>query len=150
MFLTPHSRIITNVGVEVPCSDVFITKFKTYTGNWISYTKDGVVETLPPKKFAWSKDVDVNMDHAKNISFSIDKGLYSFDTIEEFDEIQVFTGETQSILSTIVRNIAKEDENGKKHRVADGRIDVERVFPSFPWTKLKDNLINGFAFFGQI
>ena len=68
------------------------------------------------------------MDASKNISFSIDNGLYSFDTIEEFDEIQVFTGETQSILSTIVRNIAKEDENGKKHRVADGRIDVERGF----------------------
>lgn len=31
MFLTPHSRIITNVGVEVPCNDVFITKLKTYT-----------------------------------------------------------------------------------------------------------------------
>ena len=77
------------------------------------------------------------MDASKNISFSIDKGLYSFDTIEEFDEIQIFTGETQSILSTIVRNIAKEDENGKKHRVADGRIDVERVFPTLPWTTLK-------------
>ena len=56
---------------------------------------------------------------------------------EEFDEIQVFTGETQSILSTIVRNIAKEDENGKKHRVADGIIDVKGGFPILPWTKLK-------------
>ena len=150
MFLTPHSRIISNVGVEIPCSDVFITKFKTYTGNWVSYTKNGVEETLPPKKFAWSKDVDINMDTGKDISFGIDKGLYNFDTIEEFDEMQIFTGETQSILSTIVRNIAKVDENGKKHRVTDGRIEVERVFPSFPWTKLKDSVINGFAFFGQI
>lgn len=46
--------------------------------------------------------------------------------------------------------MAKKDENGKKHRVTDGKIDVERGFPSFPWTKLKDSLINGFALFGQI
>ena len=34
--------------------------------------------------------------------------------------------------------------------MADGRIDVERVFPTFPWNKLKNSLINGFAFFGQV
>ena len=110
MFLTPHSRIISNVCLEIPCSDKFITKLKTYTGNWISYTKDGIQNTVSPKKFSWSKDIGINIPDSDNISLSTEKGLYSFDTIEEFDDIQMFTRETQSILSTIVRNIAKEDE----------------------------------------
>ena len=62
----------------------------------------------------------------------------------------MFTGETQSILSTIVNNIAKEDKTGKSHKIIDGKINIERVFPTFPWTRLKDSLINGFAFFGQV
>ena len=109
MFLTPHSRIITNVRIEVPCSDIFITKFKSITRNWISYTKDGIQDTVPPKKFSWSKDIDISLPSSKNISFIIDKGLYSFSLqlIEESDEIQIFTGETQSILSTILNNPAK-------------------------------------------
>ena len=55
MFLTPHSRIIPNVGVEVPCSDVFITKLKTFTGNWIIYTKVGVQETVPQRSLLGAK-----------------------------------------------------------------------------------------------
>ena len=50
MFLTPHSRIISNVGVEIPCSDVFITKLKTYTGNWFSYTKKRRARNFAPKE----------------------------------------------------------------------------------------------------
>ena len=42
MFLTPHPRTITNVDIEIPCSDILITKFKNYTRNWISYTKYGI------------------------------------------------------------------------------------------------------------
>ena len=71
------------------------------------------------------------MDASKNISFSIDKGLYRLDTIEEFDEIQMFTEETQLILSTIVRNITKEDETGRSHKIIDGKLNIERVFPTF-------------------
>ena len=118
MLLTPHSRIITNVGIEIPCSELLMTKFKIYTGNWIAYTKDGIQVTVPPKKSSWSKDIDINIDAIK-IFFDIDKGLYSFDTIDELDEIQMLTGETESILSTIVRNIAKEDETGKSHKAID-------------------------------
>ena len=121
MFLTLHSIIITNVGIGIPCSGVFITKLKTYTWNWIKYTKDGIQETGPPKKISWSKDIDINIYASINVSFSIDKGLYSFDTIETFDEIQMFIGETKSILSTIVRNFAKRDGTGKGHKVIHGK-----------------------------
>ena len=42
-----------------------------------------------------------------NQSFGIDKELYDFDAINKFDEIQVFTGERESILSTITQNLKK-------------------------------------------
>lgn len=62
----------------------------------------------------------------------------------------MFTWETQSILSTIVGNIAKEDETVKSHKVIDGKINIGRISPTLQWTKLKDSLINGFSFFGQM
>ena len=49
---------------------------------------------------------------AKNVSFNIDKGFYSADTIDEFDELHMFTGEREQISSISERNIAKEDEKG--------------------------------------
>ena len=62
----------------------------------------------------------------------------------------MFTGKSQSIFFTIVLNIAKEDETWKRHKVIDGKIDIERVSPTFPWTKIKDSLIDGFDVFGQM
>ena len=58
-------------------------------------------------------------------------GLYSSDTIEEYDEIQVFRGETHSILSTIVKNIAREDKTGKKHKVIAEKLISKESFQRF-------------------
>ena len=90
MFLTPHSRVITNVGIELPCSNMFSSKYKTYTNNWIAYTQDGIQETIPPKKFSWNDETKINFEYNMNQSFGIDKGIYDFDTINKFDEIQAF------------------------------------------------------------
>ena len=70
MFLTPHSRFITNAGIEIPCSDIFITKFKTYARNETSYIKDGIQDTVQPEKFSWSENIDIIIDASKNVSFN--------------------------------------------------------------------------------
>ena len=87
LFLTPHSRVITNVGIELPCSNMFSSKYKTYTNNWIAYTQDGIQETIPPKKFSWNDETKINFEYNMNQSFGIDEGLYEFDTINKIYEI---------------------------------------------------------------
>ena len=141
-FLTPHSRIITNVGVELPCSNKFSSKYKTYTNNWISYTQDGIQETIPPKMFSWSEEIKINFEHNINQSFGIDKGIYDFNTINKFDELQVFTGERESILSTITRNL--KQDGSEERKIVDGQINIENAFPSFPWNKIKNQILSSF------
>ena len=136
LFLTPHSRVITNVGVELPCSNKFSSKYKTYTNNWISYTQDGIQETIPPKMFSWSEEIKINFEHNINQSFGIDKGIYDFNTINKFDELQVFTGERESILSTITRNL--KQDGSEERKIDDGQINIENAFPSLPWNKIKN------------
>ena len=146
LFLTPHSRVITNVGVELPCSNKFSSKYKTYTNNWISYTQDGIQETIPPKMLSWSEEIKINFKHNINQSFGIDKGIYDFNTINKFDELQVFTGERESILSTITRNL--KQDGSEERKIVDGQINIENAFPSFPWNKIKNQILSSFEKFG--
>ena len=84
-----------------------------------------------------------------NQSFGIDKGLYDFDTINKFDEIQVFTGERESILSTITQNLRKDGSN-KERKIVDGQINIENAFPAFLWGQIKSQIITSFEKFGTI
>ena len=83
-----------------------------------------------------------------NQSFGKDKGLYDVDTTNKFDEIQVFTGERESILSTITQNLRKD--GSKERKIVDGQINIENAFPSFPWNKIKSQIITSFEKFGTI
>ena len=146
LFLTPHSRVITNVGIELPCSNLFSSKYKTYANNWIAYTQNGIQETIPPKKFSWTDKSKMNFDYKTNQSFAIDKGIYDFDTINKFDDIQTFTGERESILSTITQNVRKD--GSKEGGIVDGEIKIENAFPSFPWSAFKNQIVGTLEKFG--
>merc|ERR1712240_59879 len=73
---------------------------------------------------------------------------YDFDTINKFDEIQVFTGERESILSTITQSLRKD--GSKERKIVDGQINIENAFPAFPWNKIKSQIITSFEKFGMI
>merc|ERR1711873_217201 len=109
------------------------------TSNWIAYTQDGIQETIPPKKFSWTDKSKMNFEYKTNQSFAIDKGIYDFDTINKFDDIQTFTGERESILSTITQNVRKD--GSKERRVIDGQINIENAFPTFPWSAFKNQIV---------
>ena len=114
LFLKPHSRIITNVGIKLPCSNKFSSKYKTSTNNCISHTQDAIQETNPPKKFSWNDETKINFEYSMNRSFGINKGIYVFNTINKFEELQVFTRESESISSTITRKLRQDgSEEGK-------------------------------------
>ena len=63
--------------------------------------------------------------------------------------MQVFTGERESILSTITQNLRKDGSN-KERKIVDGQINIENAFPSFPWDKIKNQIISSFEKFGTI
>merc|ERR1711873_153086 len=118
------------------------------TSNWIAYTQDGIQETIPPKKFSWTDKSKMNFEYKTNQSFAIDKGIYDFDTINKFDEIQTFTGERESILSTITQNVRKD--GSKKGRIVDGQSNVENAFPTFPWSAFKNQIVGTLEKFGTL
>ena len=80
--------------------------------------------------FSWSEEIKINFEHNINQSFGIDKGIYNFDTINKFNELQVFTGERESILSTITWNLRQD--GSEKGTIVDGQINIENAFSSFP------------------
>ena len=69
-----------------------------------------------------------------NQSFGIDKGIYDFDTINKFDEIQVFTGERESILSTITQNLRRMAPTKKEKSLMD-RLISKMLFQVFLGTR---------------
>merc|ERR1712074_400132 len=66
--------------------------------------------------------------------------------INKFDELQVFTGERESILSTITRNLRQDGSEERK--IVDGQINIENAFPTFPWNKIKNQILLSFEIFG--
>ena len=96
--------------------------------------------------FSWSEEIKINFEHNINQSFGIDKGIYDFNTINKFDESQVFTGERESILSTITRNL--KQDGSEERKIVDGQINIENAFPSFPWNKIKNQILSSFEKFG--
>ena len=95
----------------------------------MAYTQDGIQETIPPKKFSWADKPKMTFEYKTNQSFAIDKGIYDFNTINKFNDIQTFTGERESSSSTITNNVRKD--GSQKGGIVDGKINVEKAFPAF-------------------
>ena len=55
--------------------------------------KVGVGDTVKPKKLSWKANIKINLENDKRLSFGIEKGICSFDTIKRFDDLQIFTVE---------------------------------------------------------
>ena len=75
-----------NFGTEIACSDKLVTKFKAYTCYWISYTKDGTQDTVPPKQLSGKENIEINLDSNNNLAVRMGKVIHSYDTIERFDD----------------------------------------------------------------
>ena len=88
------------------------------------YDFDTINEFDEATKFhGWKK---INLEQNINKSFWIYKGIYDFDTTNKFEGLQVFTGESESILSTITRNLRQDGSEERK--IIDGQIDIKMLF----------------------
>ena len=56
---------------------------------------------------------------------------------------------TKSHVMPKTRNLRQEDGSGKG-TIVDGQINIENAFPSFPWDKIKNQVISSFEKFGTI
>ena len=149
-FLTPTDRILTPYPVTTPCSKYFAPKFKTTSGKYLAYTKSGVEKVVPPSStINWGHDMDYlyKVDDIEAISFDVGKGLYDFSTIKEYEELTIFSGSEDQLISSLARSATK---NGRYDAISHEDLSPENVFPTYPWKSIKQALIDKFVLFGRI
>ena len=86
------------------CNSEFHHKFKTIDNHWIAHTKHGIEQADEPRKFEWNSKWEF-IEEKKSIEFGIDKGIYRWDTIEEFDKNQNFRGMKEAIIAQMAGNM---------------------------------------------
>ena len=106
-FLTPTDRVLTPYPIVTPCSKYFAPKFKSTTGKYLAYTRNGVEKVAPPiSSINWHQDINslYKMDDIETISFDAGKGLYDFSTIKEYEEMTIFSGSEDQLISSMARS----------------------------------------------
>ena len=87
------------------------------------------------------------MDDVETISFDVGKGVYDFSTIKEYEELTIFSGSEDQLLSSLVRTATKD---GRYNTISDEDISPEKLFPTYPWNSIRQVLIDKFVWFGRI
>ena len=149
-FITPTDRILTPYPITTPCSEYFAPKFKSTSGKYLAYTKNGVKKVSPPSStINWGHDMDYlyKIEDIQTVSFDIGNGIYDFNTIKEYEEMTIFSGSEDQLISSIVRSATK---NGRFESISHGDLSPENVFPTYPWKSIKQALIDKFVLFGRI
>ena len=80
------------------------------------------------------------MKKYKLIEFGIEKGIYRWNTIEEFDKMQNFKGRKEAIIEQMAENM--EIGENRMGRTSSEEIHIEDVFPKYPWQTLRENMVN--------
>ena len=105
--------------------------------------------TPPSSTINWHQDMDYlyKIDDIETISFDVGKGLYDFNTIKEYEELTIFSGSEDQIISSMARSATR---NGRYDAISQGELSPEKIFPSYPWHSIKQALIAKFELFGRI
>ena len=108
-FLVPYDRLIVPVPSQVPCTQDFILKFQTITGEWIAYSNYGITRYTPPSiNFSWLHQGYKTVLDVSQLKFDIDRRLYNFETIKGYHSALTFAGQI-SHLTENLRNTADDD-----------------------------------------
>ena len=145
-YLTSSDRLLTPYPVVIPCSQFFAPKFKSTTGQFLAYTRNGVEKTTPPSSvinLEYGQDILYKTNDIEAISFDIGNGVYDFDKITDYEVLSIFSGAEDQIVSSFTRTATR---NGNYETLSEGDISPERVFPSYPWKTIKNVLIDKFVF----
>ena len=149
-YLVPNDRIITPYPIVTPCSNYFFPKFKSTVGKYIAYTRNGIEKVKPPNSLIdWKMDSNTlyKVDDIATISFDIGEGLYDFNTIKEYEELSVFSGSEDQIVSSLARSATK---SGQYDELTVHELSPEKLFPSYPFKSIKEAVLNKFVWIGRI
>ena len=87
------------------------------------------------------------VDDIATISFDIGEGLYDFNTIKEYEELSVFSGSEDQIVSSLARSATK---SGQYDELTVHELSPEKLFPSYPFKSIKEAVLNKFVWIGRI
>ena len=145
-FITPYDHLLVPYGVVVPCSDYFFAKFKLITGKWMAYTANGIIESTPPStQLNWLDNNHTYFEDMQKIKFDVDQGLYDFSTIKNYEKLLIFDGTRQTFMTTLTM----QTQSGHVGWGQASTVNVEDMFPKYPWQTIKESLSNIFVTFGR-
>ena len=87
------------------------------------------------------------VDDITAISFDIGEGLYDFNTIKEYEELAVFSGSEDQIVSSLARSATK---GGHYDELTVHELSPEKLFPSYPFESIKEAVLNKFVWIGRV
>ena len=140
-YLTPRDRLLTPHPIVVPCSEYFAPKFKSTTGQYIAYTKNGVEKVLAPSTVIdWGphNELVYEMNTIEPISFDVGEGLYDFNKTTEYEILSIFSGAEDQIISSLTRTAT---ESVGYDVISQGVLQPENFFPNYPWDSIKKLLL---------
>ena len=131
-FLTPTDRILTPFPIVTPCSKYFVPKFKSTSGKFIAYTRNGVEKVKPPDSMIdWDVDTGsfYTLDDIAIISLDVGQGLYDFNTVEEYEQLTIFSGSEDQIVSSLATSATK---NGKFNELSESELYPQKIVSFLP------------------
>ena len=148
LFMTPYDRLIVPVANQIPCSEIFASKYRTITNDWIAYSSsypNGIMKVKKPiAQMSWigNEFERIKLD-VENIDFQ--EGIYSYKKIEKYEELLIFQGVRESKITKVIENIPT---NKVKH---DGKpILPMDIFKFYPWQQIKNVVLSNLTKFGNI
>ena len=82
------------------------------------------------------------VDNIAAISFYIGEGLYDFTTIKEYEELAVFSGSEDQIVSSHARSATK---GGNYDELTVHELLPDKLLPSYPLDSIKQAVLNKFV-----
>ena len=121
-----------------------------YAGVPVIIGKNGIEKVWPPNLLInWEmySNILFKVDDIAAISFDIGVELYDFNTIKEYEELAVFSGSEDQIVSSLTRSATK-DVHYEELTVHE--LSPEKLFPSYPFESIKEAVLNKFVWIGRV
>ena len=151
LFLEPLTHRILRHAESIPCSDVFVPKYKNLGGGWSS--AGPTVQPTTPPSFAFSFNSFVNEEIELLKFLNTDDpnaGIYTDKALQEMERVMNFHHTKDAVIGTLI------SQGSAVYAIDSGHISPHDVFPEMPrfsfsiWSSLYNFIYEGgviFSFF---
>ena len=122
MFLEAHSRRLTSIGIEMPCSAVFQPRYKTIAGRWLAATPQPRYVAAPnaPER----ENGSIKLPELPQFDFE-SGGIYTAAAVAAMDKFVQAPRAAQDIAYAFAEQTVRNPEDGSGLRITN-------VFPHVP------------------